>query len=141
MPLWLLGPLVVIGIALIVWLVRRSGGDAPAAFPTDPAHPQCVAMLKAFRARHDGIRIMRCEIAPGGAAALMVLDGGQTGVAVPMGRHFASRVMAPAAPKTRLNGAILHVDFGDAGFPPLALAYPDAQGAKAAQRLFFKAKD
>jgi hypothetical protein len=141
MPLWLLGVLVVLGIGLIIWLVRKSGGDAPAEFPSDPAHPRCIAMLKEFRARHDGVRVTRCEIAPGGVAALILLENKETGVAVPMGRHFASRVMKPSSVKARLDGAILHLDFGDPGFPPLKLAYPDAQGAKETARQFFGIKD
>jgi hypothetical protein len=116
MPLWLLAPLVVFGITLVVWLVKRSGGIA--------------AMLDAFRSHHPEARILDWRISPGGEAAFMRLSNGALGVAVPFGRHFVTRVYGRAGfPDVRQDGASVHVAFHEAGFPPIIMQFADPSGA------------
>jgi hypothetical protein len=129
MPLWLLAPLVVFSISLVVWLVKRNGGDAPVQFPEDMNDPAAQAVLAQFRQVHEDAKVLSSAGTPGGRVILMLLEGGETAIAVPFGRKIVFRRFRFSSDIARLNGNRIVIDLKEAGFPPITLDYASAIAA------------
>ncbi|MCU0831044.1 MAG: hypothetical protein MUC58_05935 [Rhizobiaceae bacterium] len=140
MPLWLLAPLVIVSISLVVWLVKRNGGDAPPRFPDGMDDPAIKAVIARFQQAHEDAVIRMSALAPGGRAILMALEGNETAIAVPFGRKIVFRRIERANGLVRLSGSTILVDLREAGFPALAFDYGAPESAAAAFSTFFAAR-
>jgi hypothetical protein len=121
MPLEVLGPLVVIGIAFMVWLVSRMGGHAAVRFQTAADVEAAVKHL------FPDVPPSAIAIAENGRAAVFMSADGRVGVL----RRIADR---DAISITHSAGA-MRIDFCDAGFPAITMTETDNATSRAFARL------
>jgi hypothetical protein len=123
MPLELLGPMVIVGIAAVVWLVSRTGGTASAMFASQ------MAADRAIRMQFPGIVPVAMEIGEEGRACIFRTGDGRIGAIRQIGRNAAGRLAAPDKAGLHADGNALRLDFHDTGFPPVTVKFASADQA------------
>lgn len=125
MPLWLLGPLVVVGIALVVFLVKRTGGDAPPMFADGDAAARMI------RAEFPSIVPAALKTCEAGRAAVFQSGDGGVGVIRQIGRNSVGRKRMPGEFTISRQGKALRIALHDAGFPDPLLEFDTEEEARA----------
>jgi hypothetical protein len=124
MPLWMLAIAVPLGIALVVWLVKRTGGDMAPLFTDRQSAIDLVEL------EYPGSRVVMIEVGEAGRGAAYRLSDGQIGLIRQIGRNLVTRLTAPIRADIKTDGNYVFVSMGDAGFPPLTIEFPSHHAAK-----------
>jgi hypothetical protein len=131
MNLLVLGPMVALGIALVVFLVHTTGGsktlvlrdadDARARFLHD--YPDLKAHMAVLTHDRD--------------AAVIALEAPGFGLIRALGNRFVTRLVdaAALARPVRMEGTTVEIAMKDFTFPKAQLAFSDAEAARAAARI------
>ena len=135
MPLWLLGPLVVAGIALVVWVVNRTGGRS------EPRFADLSSAQSGFLAHYPDAKVGAVMLASDGSAALLALDDGRAGITVPVGRYAAARLFDPMHAHIDVHGDMVSIDLSDPAFPARTLRFADTDAARATYERIFQIRD
>jgi len=106
MPLELLVPMVVLGVALTLFVTHALGGSCIPPVEVGQA-------TATFTAEHPGLSIQRVEIDRSGRTAVVLLEDGRVGVVTRIGDHLTVKIATDAA---RVQDR-LRLRFGDVGWP------------------------
>jgi hypothetical protein len=125
MPLWLLGPMVAAGIALVVFLVKRTGGDAPPQFVSE------AAAWKLIQAAFPGEAAVALQTCEEGRAVVFKARSGALGIIRQIGRNTAARLVPASNAVVAVQGAQIRFDLGETGYPAASLAFSTPAEAQA----------
>lgn len=124
MPLWLLAIAVPLGIALVVWLVKRTGGDA------SPIFADLARTIALIETEFSGSRVLMIKNGENGHAAVFKLVDGQVGLMRQVGRNHVTRLVAPIGIFNAGHDQRPAIGLNDPGFPAIKLEFTSGAEAR-----------